>query len=129
MGNDLGRLILRITLGVLVLLYGFHKVKYGLGHIPHTLNASGLPPFLSYGIYISEVIAPLMVIIGLYTRPAAGIIAFSMLLAIFFTHSSRLTALNSSGGSVIGLEYMFLAAALCIMLIGAGRFSLNSPYN
>ncbi|NLA52184.1 MAG: DoxX family protein [Alcaligenaceae bacterium] len=129
MGNDLGRLILRVTLGVLVLLYGFHKVKYGLGHIPHTLNSYGLPPFLSYGVYISEVIAPLMVIIGLYTRPAAGVIAFSMLLAIFFVHTSRLTALNSSGGSVIGIEYMFLAAALCIMMIGAGRFSLNSPYN
>lgn len=129
MGYDLGRLILRVTLGILILLYGFHKVKYGLGHIPHTLNSYGLPPFLAYGVYISEVIAPLMIIIGLYTRPAAGVIAFSMLLAIFFVHTPRLTALNSSGGAVIGLEYMFLASAVCLMLIGAGRFSLNSPYN
>lgn len=129
MGYDLGKLILRLTLGVLVLLYGFHKVKHGLGHIPYTLNAHGLPPFFAYGVYISEVIAPLMIIVGLYTRPAAGLIAFSMLIAIIFVHAPRLTALNSSGGSVIGLEYMFLASALCIMLIGAGRFSLNSPYN
>ena len=70
-----------------------------------------------------------MLIVGLYTRVAAGIIAFSMSIAIIFVHASRLTALNSSGGSVIGLEYMFLAAAICIMLIGAGRFSLNTPYN
>jgi putative oxidoreductase len=129
MGYDLGKLILRVTLGILILLYGFHKVKYGLGHIPHTLNAHGLPPFFAYGLYISEIIAPLMIIIGLYTRPAAGIIALSMMIAIFLTHSARLTALNSSGGAVIGLEYMFLASALCIMLIGAGRYSLNSPYN
>lgn len=129
MAYDLGKLILRLTLGVLLLLYGFHKVKYGLGHIPHTLNAHGLPPSLAYGVYISEVIAPLMLIVGLYTRVAAGIIAFSMSITIIFVHASRLTALNSSGGSVIGLEYMFLAAAICIMLIGAGRFSLNTPYN
>lgn len=129
MGYDLGRLILRVTLGILILLYGFHKVKHGLGHIPHTLNAHGLPTFLAYGVYLSEVIAPLMIIVGLYTRAAAGVIAFSMLIAIVLVHAPRLSALNSSGGSVISLEYMFLASALCIMLIGAGRFSLNSPYN
>lgn len=129
MSYDLGKLILRVTLGILILLYGFHKVKHGLGHIPHTLNAHGLPPFFAYGVYISEVIAPIMIIIGLYTRPAAAIIAFSMLVAIIVVHAPRFTALNSSGGAMIGLEYMFLASAICIMLIGAGRFSLNSPYN
>ena len=104
MGNDLGKLVLRVTLGVLILFYGFHKVKYGLGHIPHTLNSYGLPPSLAYGVYISEVICPLMVIIGLYTRPAAGIIAFSMLVAISLAHTSRLITVNNDGGLVIGLE-------------------------
>lgn len=129
MGHDIGRLLLRLTVGIIVLLYGFHKVKYGLGHIPHTLNNHGLPPFLAYGVYLTEVIAPLMIIIGLYTRPAAALIALHMLLAIVLVHSSRLLLVNSNGGLVIGLEYMLLAAAACIALIGAGRFSLNSPYN
>ena len=54
MAYDLGKLILRLTLGVLLLLYGFHKVKYGLGHIPHTLNTHGLPPFLACLLYTSD---------------------------------------------------------------------------
>ena len=51
MGYDLGKLILRVTLGILILLYGFHKVKYGLGHIPHTLNRMVCHHFCIWIIY------------------------------------------------------------------------------
>lgn len=129
MSNDIAKLILRLTLGVILVLYGFHKVRYGLGSVPAILNAHNLPAALAYVSYLAEVIAALLLIFGLYTRPAAAFVAIYLVAVITLAHANQLTAFNSMGGPLLSLQYLMLSQAIAIALLGAGRFSLHSPYN
>jgi putative oxidoreductase len=125
MNESLGKLLLRVTLGVLVLLHGIAKLKGGAGGIVGMASAAGLPGFVGYGVYIGEVLAPLLVILGWYSRVGAALIAINMLFAIGLAHRGDVFALNSSGGWAIELQGMLLFTAIAVALLGPGRFSLN----
>ena len=70
MNESTGKLVLRITLGVLVLLHGISKLRGGIGWLDGTLEAAGLPAFLKYGVYVGEVLAPLAASLT-FTRPGS----------------------------------------------------------
>ena len=55
---DTGLLILRLTLGILMLFHGIAKITNGVGGIEGMLTSKGLPAFLAYGVYVGEVIVP-----------------------------------------------------------------------
>ncbi len=46
MADDIGKLVLRLTLGGLILLHGISKVKNGVEGIAGMLQAQGLPAAL-----------------------------------------------------------------------------------
>jgi putative oxidoreductase len=58
-------------LGGILIFHGIHKALYGVDEISVMLTSFGLPAFLSYGVYIGELIAPAMIRLGVLTRPAA----------------------------------------------------------
>lgn len=122
---DLGKLLLRITLGVLILLHGVAKLRGGIDPIVGMVTAAGLPGFIAYGAYIGEVLAPLMVIAGFHSRIGAALIAVNMLFAFGLAHMGQLGQLNDQGGWALELQGMFLGTAIAIALIGPGRFSVN----
>lgn len=126
MAHDIGRLILRLVLGICVLLHGIAKLTGGVGGIAGMLGKAGLPGFLAYGVYVGEVIAPILLILGLYSRVGAWIIVINMLFAIGLVHTGELFGLNQSGGWAIELQAMFLFTAVAIALIGPGRFAINA---
>lgn len=123
--EDWGKLLLRVVLGVLVLLHGIAKVMGGPDFIMGLLTKYGLPAQLGYLVYVGEVLAPLLVIIGLWTRPAALIIAVNMVVAIGLVHMPELLTLSQTGGWALELQGMFLFGALAIALLGAGRLSVG----
>ena len=123
--SDLGRLLLRVGLGAMILLHGVAKIVGGPGFIVGLLDKAGLPSQLAWGVYIGEVIAPLLLVIGMLTRPAAAVIAINMLFAIWLVHMPELFARGKSGGWALELQGMFLVAALAVMLLGAGRYSVG----
>lgn len=123
--DDTGKLVLRVALGVLILLHGIAKLRGGIDPIVGMLGKAGLPAFIGYGVYIGEVLAPILMIIGLFTRPAAAIVAFNMVVAIYLAHGSQLIGLSKTGGWQLELQGMFLFSALAVALIGAGRFSIG----
>lgn len=126
MANDVGKLILRLALGICVLLHGIAKLTGGVSGISGMLSGAGLPGVLAYGVYVGEVIAPLLIILGLYSRIGAWIVVINMIFAIALAHMGELFSLNSSGGWAIELQIMFLFSAVAIALIGPGRFALNA---
>ena len=123
--QDLGKFVLRVTLGLLVLLHGIAKITGGIDPIVGMVQGAGLPGFLAYGAYVGEVIAPILLIIGFQTRLAAILVAVNMLFAIGLAHRAEVFALNAGGGWAIELQGMFLFTAIAIALLGAGRFSLD----
>jgi len=125
MANDLGKLILRLTLGVLILLHGIAKITGGTAGVEKMLEGAGLPAFLAAGVYVGEVLAPLLVIVGFYARVGAAVIVVNMLFAIMLAHRADLFLLTKSGGWALELQGFFLLTALALALIGPGRFGIN----
>ena len=126
MNENAGKLILRVALGFLVLLHGIHKLVAGVGWIDGVLSNAGLPRFLRYGTYVGEVVAPLLVIAGFYSRVGAWLIAVNMVFALGLVHKAELFAINPQGGNlVIELQYLYLVTAVAIALVGPGRYAFN----
>ena len=125
MADDIGKLILRITLGVLILLHGIAKITKGVSGIEGMVTSAGLPAFFAWGVYIGEVLAPILLILGFYSRIAALVIAFNMVVAIALAHAKDLFVIGPQGGWALELQGMFLFTAIALVLIGPGRFSIN----
>ncbi|HEY5612224.1 MAG TPA: DoxX family protein [Lysobacter sp.] len=123
--NDLAKLILRVALGALILLHGIAKLKGGVGPIEGMLQAHGLPGVFAYAVYIGEVVAPVMLLIGFHARIGGILVAVNMLVAVFLVHMGQLGQLNSQGGWELELQGMFFATAVAIALFGPGRYSAN----
>ena len=123
--SDLGKLILRSGVGMMMLFHGIAKLNHGVGPLKSMLASAHLPEFFAYGIFFGEVLAPLMLIVGYKTRIAGLLVAFTMLAAIFLAHSGDLFSLSRHGGWAIELPALYLASALAIVFMGAGRYSLD----
>ena len=122
--SDLGKLVLRVVLGVLILFHGVAKLMHGTDYITGVVTAAGLPSFVAWGVYVGEVVAPALLLLGLWTRIAAAVIALNMLFALVLVHAAELAAINQTGGWALELQGMFLGSAIAIALLGAGRYSL-----
>ncbi len=123
--QDLGKLVLRIALAVLILLHGIAKLRHGLGGIEGMVTAHGLPGFVSYGVLLGEVVAPVLLLLGWFSRIGAVLIAINMLFAFALVHMSQLGQLNDQGGWALELQGMYLAAAVALALLGPGRYAIN----
>ncbi|MEZ0472370.1 DoxX family protein [Luteimonas salinilitoris] len=124
--QDLAKLLLRITLGALILLHGIAKLQNGLEQIESLLRMHGWPTFFAYGALVGEVLAPLMLIVGFHARIGAVLVALHMLFALWLVHLGQLGQLNAQGGWALELQAMFLVAAVTVALLGPGRFSVNA---
>ena len=123
--EDWGKLLLRLTVGVLLILHGIAKLRNGIGWMAGPLGAFGLPAFIGYGAYIGEIVAPLLLIVGKWTRLAGLVVAFNMLAAIVLVRRDSIAKLNQGGGWDIELEMLFLLGGIVIFLVGSGRYALS----
>ena len=123
--DDTGKLLLRLMLGGFMLFHGYAKITKGVGGIETSLVTMGLPAWVAYGVYLGEIFAPLLIIIGYYARIGGAIIAINMIFAITLSHSKQLLDLGKSGGWALELQGFFLLTGLVILLIGPGRFAIN----
>lgn len=123
--SDAGRLVLRLILGLLLLLHGISKLKNGVGFIGPMLAQHGLPEQGAYLAYIGEVLAPILLILGLWTRVGGLIVVVNMLFAFGLVHVGQLGELSKSGGWALELQAFYLFTGLSVALLGAGRFSIG----
>lgn len=125
--EELGKLVLRLSVGLLMLFHGYSKIinPGSLEWIGGTLTAYNLPALLAYGVYVGEVLAPLMVIIGYRTRLGGWLIAVNMLFALVLAHSGELLSLSEHGGWAVELQGFYLMGGLVIALIGSGHLAVR----
>jgi len=108
--------LLRITLAILMLFHGWAKITSGVGGIEAMLVKEGLPGFLAYAVFIGEVIAPLLLLVGLYVVPAALVVALNMVVALILVHGGQFLQLNKSGGWMLELQAFYLVTAVVVAL-------------
>ena len=123
--DDQGKLVLRLVLATLLLFHGVSKLSGGIGFIAGLLQQHGLPAAFGYLVYVGEIVAPALILVGLYTRAAALVVAINMVVALLLVHTAQFFTLSDTGGWALELQGMFLGAAVVVALLGAGRLSLG----
>lgn len=125
--HALGLLVMRLMVGCLMLFHGAAKISHpeSLGFISGALSNAGLPSFVSYGVYAGEVIAPMMLILGVFSRYAGLAIVVNMIFAIVLVHTGDVFSLSEHGGWRLELQAFYLLGALAIVLMGSGRFAFK----
>ena len=122
--EDFGKFLLRLAVGGLMLFHGLHKLFAGIDGISGMLIAKGLPGFIAYGVLVGEVIAPCLIILGILPRPAALVLAFTMIVAWLMVGMNETWALDKTGAWAIESLVYFFIGALAVAFLGAGRFSV-----
>jgi putative oxidoreductase len=106
-------------------MHGISKLVAGPGQIINLMTQHSLPPALAYLVYVGEVVAPLLLIVGLWSRVAALIVVINMIIAVLLVHTAQLPTLNPMGGWALELQGFYLFTAIAIALLGAGSISLG----
>ena len=123
--DDQGKLVLRVILATLLLFHGVSKLIGGVNFVTGMLEKAGLPGAIGYLVYIGEVLAPLMILFGIFTRAAALVVVVNMIVALLLVHTSQFFSVNATGGWALELQGMYLGGAIVVALLGAGRYSLG----
>ena len=123
---DLGRLLLRLTLGGLLLFHGLTKLFQGVGYIGQEIATYGLPAELAYLVFLGEILAPMMIILGYQTAVGAGLIIMNMIIAVGLVHRDDLLMISNTGGFGLELQVFYLMTAIVILLMGPGKYRLKN---
>lgn len=132
--NDMAGVIMRLTLGCVMLPHGLQKVfgLFGGAGLQATMNSFtaklGLPAPVAVLVILAESAGALGLIFGFFTRLCALGIALVMGGAIFFAHWQHGFFMNWFGRQAgEGFEYHLLAIGLALALVvhGGGKWSLD----
>jgi putative oxidoreductase len=124
--KDTGLLIHRVSISVLILFHGIANMSSNYSFIKTLVSGIGLPAFIAYMVFIGEIVAPILIIVGYRTRLASLLVAFNMLIAILMAHSADIFSLNQFGGWAIELQGLYLFSAVSLIFLGAGKYAVSS---
>ena len=125
--SDAGTLFLRIGIGfAFIFVHGWGKIFGGpelwakLGGSMANLGITFAPTFWGFMAAAAEFGGGILILFGLFTRPAAAFMAFTMFVA-FMMHSSKLDPWSKT---IYPME-MF-AVFMALLFIGAGKYSIDA---
>lgn len=119
--QPLGLLVLRLTLGAIMIAHGWQKIATHLHPFMGILGHLGIPAWMAYLVVAAEFGGGILVVVGFLTRFAAFAILIDMLVAIFKVHLHN--GLTGQGG----FEFPLACATIALALIcfGAGPISID----
>lgn len=114
-------LALRFGFGVVFVYHGYPKLFSRVEFYQQAFERLGLPPWLSFAAGITEMFGGALLLLGLFTRVAALLLAAEFLFALWKVHLRE--------GLLAVPEYEFallvVGAALLLASTGAGPLSLD----
>jgi len=118
---DVALLFLRLFIGGFMAHHGYTKVIGNQAKFANYVASIGvpLPHILGYAAIYAEFLGGIFLVLGLFHRPAALIVAITMLVATFFAHGKDIL-----GEGEFALVYAVITLAL--MVLGAGRYSIDN---
>jgi putative oxidoreductase len=118
-----GFLVLSWTVAGLMLLHGISKLVHGVGFVEGLVTANGMPAFFAYGVFVGEVLAPLLVLAGIFVVPAALVMAFNMAVAVALVHTAQFLTLGQTGGWALELQAFYFFGSLSIALLAPAKLT------
>ena len=73
----------------------------------------------------TQIVAPMLLIIGWRTRIAAFVYAFNILFATLLVHSEDLFKIGSHGGWAVELQALYFIAAVVLIFTGGGKYAVS----
>lgn len=123
--DDLGKLILRVMVAVLMLFHGVAKLQHGITGIEGMVAGTGLPTFVAYGVYVGEILAPIMLLIGYRVKLASILILLTMLFVLAVPYADKIFSLTKFGAWAIELHMFYILSSIAIFFFGAGKYSID----
>jgi putative oxidoreductase len=119
--EPLALLVLRLTLGLIFLVHGYPKLAHPTDAMHQFFISHGFPGYFLGLSGTLECFGALLLFAGLFTRPAALLLAIEMAVAIWRVHATHGIL------AVKDYEFPLAMAAGCLVLasIGAGLASLD----
>lgn len=117
--TDLGLLLVRISVGGLMLFHGIAKLLHGISFLVENMGAFG------YAVYIGEVLAPIAILLGFRTRIASVLLAITCIVAVAVAHAQDIFSISDHGGYANELLMLYLFGAIALFFTGAGKYSVS----
>lgn len=123
--SDLGLLIIRIGLGIMFLMHGYPKVMGGpekwekIGGAMGNVGINFLPVFWGFMAAIAEAGGGILLALGLFFRPAAMALAFTMVIAALVHIKDEGTIMSASHAIEVGIVFLGL------IFTGPGKYSID----
>ncbi|QYN51817.1 DoxX family protein [Apibacter sp. ESL0404] len=124
MNSDLGKLLLRVSIGGLMVFHGISKLYHGHDFIKGMLTSKNLPEYLWLGVPLGEVFAPICILLGIFTRISSLLVAFTMLMTFYLVHGMEGFSLSQTGGLKVELNLFYLLTSLALFFLGSGKYSV-----
>lgn len=126
--EDLGKFILRMVIGGLLIFHGLHFLTGETNQLLRLEEGIGIPGFIGYpGAVVLEIVAPILAMLGIFTRLAGAGMAVFMIFAIGLRHFNDHLYMLAPNLDAYFLErqFMYLWGAVAIMFLGSGKLGLN----
>lgn len=124
LNSDLGKLLLRVSIGGLMVFHGISKLYHGHDFIKGMLTSKNLPEYLWLGVPLGEVFAPICMLLGVFTRISSLLVAFTMLMTFYLVHGMEGFSLSQTGGLKVELNLFYLLTSLALFFLGSGKYSV-----
>jgi len=121
---------MRIAAGIVFTAHGLQKFQNGLDGFAGFLGqlAIPFPEFFAWVVASVELVGGIFLILGIFSRLSASLIAVIMVMAILKVKSAVGLIAASGGGPGAELDLSLLAIVLAITLMGPGCYSLEKKY-
>ena len=125
---DLASLILRLTLGVIMVSHGIPKIKKREILGKKWNNHYGIPKASVWLTGILQIVTGVLLIVGLLTRLTALVLTLDMLVALLICifnshHREPFNSVSPDKGWDVNL--LLVASLVVVMILGPGQWSLD----
>ncbi|MFC4558345.1 DoxX family protein [Virgibacillus kekensis] len=120
--QEIGKVILRVILGLTFFIHGFSKFQGGISNTVGYFDSLGIPGFLAYAVAAIELIGGIALIIGVGTKIIGVLFALIMAGAIV---TAKLPAGFMGNGQMAGYELELILLAASIYFIFANKSALS----